>query len=416
MKILYITLKDLRRALPSPLVLAFMLVLPLLQAGLPYLAFHGFSQGLNVQVTRLVVANLDQPVAEYPDFQAGILLTTMLHDDGLRNLLEVSDVDSEFAARLAVDERTADVAVVIPADFSAALFRTSGRVTVTIIHNPALMLGPAIVRDVVNNFMDGFAGALMAADVASARITGMDEAVRLGVMQGYGDWAQTIGISLSQGVHPGIRYEASPRVEESQPVMVALIGPIMLGMLVFFAFFVGAISAQSILREDEQGTLARLYKTPTSRFAILSGKFLAVAFILILQVGLLLAIGSALFGISWGHWIPVVCNGLGLVMAAGGFGVMLMAFMRSTRQAFLIMGGAVILSGMAGGTMTTSFANLPAAFEIVNLLTPQGWVLRGFFAAMRGGMLEALAPALVSALIGLICLAAGIYKLNRRFE
>jgi ABC-type multidrug transport system permease subunit len=90
--------------------------------------------------------------------------------------------------------------------------------------------------------------------------------------------------------------------------------------------------------------------------------------------------------------------------------------MHTTRQAFLILGGAVILTGMAGGTMTTSFADLPPAFEIVNLFTPQGWALRGFFAAMHGGGLpEALLPALVASLIGLACLAVGLYKLNRRF-
>jgi ABC-2 type transport system permease protein len=236
-------------------------------------------------------------------------------------------------------------------------------------------------------------------------------------MQNYGDWAQTVGDSLSRGVHPAIRYEASPAVQESGSVMKAMIGPLMLGMLVFFAFFVGAISAQSILREEEQGTLARLYRTSASRISILMGKFGAVAGVLTLQALLLLGTGSLVFGIDWGRLLPVLVNALGLVFAAAGFSVMLISFLRSTRQAFLVMGGAVILTGMAGGTMTTTFANLPAAYRTLNLFTPQGWIMRGFEAAMRGGSpLEVFLPAVVAAGIGLLCLAIGLFNLNRRFS
>jgi ABC-2 type transport system permease protein len=236
-------------------------------------------------------------------------------------------------------------------------------------------------------------------------------------MQRYGEWALTVGLSLSRGVHPAIRYAASPAVQESGSVMKVMIGPLMLGMLVFFAFFVGAISAQSILHEEEQGTLARLYRTSASRISVLMGKFGAVAGVLALQALLLLGIGSLVFGIDWGRPAPVLVNALGLVLAAAGFSVMLISCLRSTRQAFLVMGGAAILTGMAGGTMTTTFANLPAAYRTLNLFTPQGWIMRGFEAAMRGGRpAEVFLPAAAAAGIGLLCLAVGLFNLNRRFS
>ncbi|MBN1311162.1 MAG: ABC transporter permease [Anaerolineae bacterium] len=421
MKILHITLKDLVRALRSPFVLAFMLVLPLLQAGLPYLAFGGFSQGLDVQVTRVVVTNLDQPSSEHEGFCAGTLLVDLLQSDDLADLLSAFEMDTAAQAQAAVDAREFDVAVIIPADFTTALFRDDETVSVMIYHDPALTIGPAIAREVVTNFMDGFAGSLMAADVAQAQLAAhgktLDEAARVDVMRRYGTWIYSVGDSLERGVHPGINYQASPRAEESQSVMVALIGPIMLGMMVFFAFFVGAISAQSILREEEQGTLARLYKTPTSKAAILIGKFVAVAILLALQVTLLLSIGGLLFNIDWGDPLLLTISGLGLVLAAAGFGFMLISFMRSMRQAFIVMGGAVILTSMAGGTMTTSFTNLPYAFATINLFTPQGWVLRGFFATMHGGSLSEVAlPTAVASMTGLVSLSVGLYNLNRRFS
>jgi ABC-2 type transport system permease protein len=421
MKTFHIILKDLVHSLRSPFVLAFMLVLPLLQAGLPYLAFNGLTKGLEVQSTRLQIVNLDRPVAQYPDFLAGDLLIETFQSDGLEDLLVITEAPNEAAARLAVENRQADVALIIPADFTASLFDAGRHAEIVLYQDPALTLGPAIVRDVVTNFTDGFAGSLMATDVTTAQLEAagrtVPEATRLTVMQNYGDWAQTVGDSLSRGVHPAIRYAASPAVQESGSVMKAMIGPLMLGMLVFFAFFVGAITAQSILREEEQGTLARLYRTSASRISILMGKFGAVAGVLTLQALLLLGTGSLVFGIDWGRPLPVLVNALGLVFAAAGFSVMLISCLRSTRQAFLVMGGAAILTGMAGGTMTTTFANLPAAYRTLNLFTPQGWIMRGFEAAMRGGSpLEVFLPAVVAAGIGLLCLAVGLFNLNRRFS
>jgi ABC-2 type transport system permease protein len=419
MTFLAIVLKDLARSLRSPFVLAFLLVLPLLQAGLPYLAFRGLSQGFDVQRTRVLLVNLDRPAAEYPGFLAGEMLASMFREQGLRGLLDVKEEPSEAAARAAVDAGRTDVVLIIPPGFTAALFRNDARAEIVIYHDPALTLGPAIVRDVVTNFTDGFAGSLLAADVAAERAAAegrpLDEPARLAVMRGYGDWANALGESLKEGVHPAIRYDALSKAQDSESVMQALIGPILLGMLVFFAFFIGAIAALSFLREREQGTLARLFRTPASKTAVIAGKFAAVVLLLALQTALLLGIGNLIFGIAWGAPLPVFFNGLGLVVSAGGFGILLIAFMRSTRQAFILMGGAVILTGMAGGTMTTSFANLPALFSTVNLLTPQGWIIRGFTAAMRGGgPAETLVPAIVAAGIGLLCTLIGFWKINSR--
>jgi ABC-2 type transport system permease protein len=421
MNILFITLKDLTHSLRKPLILAFMLALPLLQAGLPYLAFHGISGGLEVQSTRVLVVDLDQPVAAYPDFRAGELLFGMLTDDKLSDLLSVTLSGIESDARQAVDTGQADVAVIIPEGLTASLFEPSGRAEVVVYHNPTLTIGPGIVIDVVTNFLDGFTGSLIAADVTRWQLETLGQQITEATLQDamlrYGNWAQSVGESLSQGIHPAIRYGGQVEARKADSVMRAIIGPLMAGMLVFFAYFVATFAAQSILREEEQGTLKRLFRTPLSKGGILSGKFLAVVGLLILQIALLLSIGSALFGIHWGAALPLAANSLGLALSAAGFGVMLVSFMRTTRQAFLVMGGAAILTGMAGGTMTTTFANLPVAFRTLNLFTPQGWVLRGLIATLQGTALpEALLPALIAAVVGLGFLLIGWFNLNRRYS
>ena len=193
-------------------------------------------------------------------------------------------------------------------------------------------------------------------------------------------------------------------------------GPIMAGMLVFFVFFMGANGAESIIREDEQGTLARLFTTPTSLAAILGGKFAGVVVSLCIQVVLLLLASSLLFGIQWGQPATVILVSFGLVVASAGFGVMLMSFIKNSRQTGPVLGGVMTLTGMLGGLLTTSLSSLPGGFEKVTLFTPQGWALQGWKLALSGaGPGQVLVPVLVMLGLGLAFLAVGIVLFRKRF-
>jgi ABC-type multidrug transport system permease subunit len=107
---------------------------------------------------------------------------------------------------------------------------------------------------------------------------------------------------------------------------------------------------------------------------------------------------------------------LGLVVAAAGFGVLLMSFVKSTRQSGPVVGGVLTLTGMVGGLFTTGFQNLPAAYSTINLLTPHGWALRGWKAALAGGgVSDVLLPALVTLGMGIVFFAIGALFFRRRF-
>ncbi len=132
MKALDIALKDMRRSFRSAFALIFMFGVPLLMTGLFSLMFGGIGgakQAFPVPTTKVVVANLDQGG---PGFDAirnqlhgdaqessmgGVILST-LQGESLSNLMTVSVVDSAEAARAAVDDQSAGVALIIPVDFS----------------------------------------------------------------------------------------------------------------------------------------------------------------------------------------------------------------------------------------------------------------------------------------------------------
>jgi ABC-2 type transport system permease protein len=417
MRALDIALKDLKRSFRTVFAVGMMFVAPLLITGLIYLAFGGLMGGENGAVadlprTRVVVVNKDRPVE---GLAAGEMLVTFLQGDTLAALVDLRDSEDEEAARALLDRREADVILLIPRDFSEAVVAPGARTSLILIPDPTLSVGPAIVREIIGQFVDGFAGSKIARTVAEAQVP--DAPARAAIVDEYVAWAQVWGEAAGAGdtavvIQPPVAVEARPQVNPLREMM----GNVMAGMLIFFAFFTGAYTAQSILYEAEMGTLARLFTTPTSRTTILGGKLISVIVMVAVQAVVLMLSSGLLFGIRWGEPLSVAMVTLGLIVVASGFGILLMSFVRTTRQAGAVTGGVLTALGMLGGLFTVAVPNLPETFLTATLATPQGWALRGWQLALdRATPGEVLLPMLVMALIGAACFAAGSMLFRRRF-
>lgn len=419
MKILDVAFKDMLRHFRSGFALVMMFVAPLLITGIIHFAFGGLGSddgGFDLPVTRVQVVNLDRPDPQ-GGFSAGQALVEFLQDEQLADLLQVTEIADEASARAAVESQRAGVAVIIPPDFTTAVFTSEGSAAITLYRDPTLRLGPGIVKGLVSQFVDGFAGAKITtgvvADQLDKRGVAADAATRQEVAMRYADWAEALG---QKRAHPVLDIQSPPSKAEPVSQGAAMIGPVMAGMLIFFAFFTGANTAESIIREDEEGTLARLFTTPTPRAIILGGKFTTVFITLVVQVLVLMLASTLIFGIRWGEPLSVALVALGLIVAAAGFGVLLTSFLESTRQAGPVVGGVLTLTGMAGGLFTTGFQNLPAAFYTITLFTPHGWVLRGWKAALAGGgVKDVLLPVIVTWAMGIVFFAVGASIFRKRF-
>jgi len=422
MKIFDIALKDLLRSFRSRLAPVMMFVAPLLITGLIYFAFGslmGAEGGFDLPVTRVQVVNLDQPDPQFGGFSAGQMLVEFLQDDALQDILQVREAVDETSARAAVEGQDTGVAVIIPPDFTAAALAPEGTTAVILYQDPTLTLGPSIVKGLVSQFVDGFAGTIIAAGVVADQLDERGVEVEMAMMQDvtmqYAAWAEALGRRLGEGAHPALDIQPPPSKAEPVSQGAAMIGPIMAGMLIFFAFFTGASTAQSIIQEDEEGTLARLFTTPTSQATILGGKFTTVFITTLVQVVVLMLASAIIFRIRWGEPLAVALVALGLIVVAAGFGLVLMSFVKSTRQAGSVMGGVLTLSGMLGGLFTTG-VNMPAAFDTITLLTPHGWALRGWKLALTGGGVgDVLLPAMVALGMGIAFFLVGALVFRKRF-
>jgi ABC-2 type transport system permease protein len=186
--------------------------------------------------------------------------------------------------------------------------------------------------------------------------------------------------------------------------------------MVFFAFYTGAYTALSLVREHEDGTLARLFTVPVGRARILGGKMLSVVGTVALQAVTLVVASTLLFGLRWGQAGSSALALVGTVAASSGFGVMLASLIKSTRQGGPVLGGGLSVAGMLGGLFTQAVPSMPAAFNKIALALPQGWVMRNWNVSIAGRpAMDMLVPFGVTLAWGAVCFAIGVLVFRRRF-
>ena len=433
MKAVDIALKDLSRSFRSAFAVMFMFGIPLLVTGMFYFMFGNIASGgdFNLPKTKVVIANLDEGG---PKFQVntknipggkdahtmGQLIVGILQSEDLSKLIEVTLVPDADSARAAVDRQAAQVALIIPSDFSKQFADVNGKAVIEFYQDPTLTIGPSIIRSILNRFMDGMSGVKIAVNVFLDEADPKDDGLAGQVVQEY------LHNSLTQTEDPekallDVRSPTSVPVDpatETTNLLLRIVGPIMAGMMVFYAFYTGTSTAQSILKEEEERTLPRLFTTPTSQAIILTGKFLSVFITVLVQIIVLLIAGNLIFGIRWGEFLPVALIAAGTVLSASSFGIFVNSFLKSTRQGGAVFGGVLTVTGMLG--MISIFATgSPSAAQLgdtVSLMVPQGWAVHGLQQAMNGQPLtNVLITFLVMLVWSVVFFFVGVLRFNKRY-
>ncbi|MCA1899722.1 MAG: ABC transporter permease [Chloroflexi bacterium] len=433
MKAFDIALKDLTRSFRSAFAIVFMFGVPLLVTGLFYVMFGNIASegGFSLPKTKVVIANLDEGG---PKFQVnpknipggkkaetmGELVVSILQSEEMADLIEVALTDSAESARSAVDSQAAQVAIIIPADFSHQFADVDEEAFIEFYQDPTLTIGPAIIKAVLNRFLDGMSGVKIAVTVFLDEADESQRGLAGQVAQQY----LKISLAENEDMEDELLETRNPsggaqrKEEETQSLLLSIVGPIMGGMMVFYAFFTGASTAQSILREEEERTLPRLFTTPTPQAVILTGKLFSVFLTVCVQVVVLILAARFIFGIQWGEPKSASMMAAGIIFTASSFGIFINSFLKNTKQGGVLFGGVLTVTGMMG--MIKIFAmNSPAAQtmgDAVSLLVPQGWAVRGLTQSMSGESPESIfLTLLVSLAWSAVFFVVGVWKFNRRY-
>jgi ABC-2 type transport system permease protein len=414
MRALSIAWKDTRHVYRSIAGLAMMLVAPLLLAAALGAAF-GAGDNFTVPAVKTAVVDLDGGAGAGTP-AAGATLTGTLSSPALADLVVVTRFETPEAARAAVDHGDADVAVIVPPGLSKALMGTNSSVAeVQIYKDPALNVGPAIVTAVVQSVVQSLNGTRAAALTAA----------QLGASLGVTDTAELTDVASKAAEAFGrkIQTEAPITVEERPPVTPGaearrrpnVASQVLVGMMLFFMLFGAATPARSILDEHRQGTLSRLFTTPTPRSLILGGKYIAVFLVVLVQSTILLLAGWLLLGAHWGELGPVIVLTLCGALVASSLGLLTVSFARTPGQAGAMSAAIFVFLGLISGNFVGT-ADVGGTFALVRRVSPLGWLLEGWGHVLFGGSWGSIAlPVVVVLAFTLVFFALATFFFRRRY-
>ena len=381
-KILAIAWKDLRSTFRNVPALVMMLAAPLALAALLGFAFggrrrvrHRRDQGRGGEPGQGRQPEAGQRTPAPPS-------RSILTSKDLKDVLAEHEESSAPPPGQAVDDGKAAVAVIIPRDFSAVVYGSDPTATsqVELYENPTSEIGGSIVEGVVGQVLADFNGARAAAAGAVAASTRPATHRPAQVAQRAAEtFSHAGGVSAGLQISPAL---AAGGARPSKDVSVT--GLILAGMMIFFMFFGAANVARTILTEDRDGTMPRLFTTPTRHGTIIGGKFVAVFVTILLQAVVLLVAGRLLFSIQWGRLDAVILLTVVAAGVAGGLALLVISFAKTPAQAGAIGSGVYLVLALLGGNFTGT-AQTGGTYAIVQKFTPNGWLIQGWDTTLRGG-------------------------------
>jgi ABC-2 type transport system permease protein len=425
MNALFIALKDLHKTARSFFALGMLLGAPLLLTALLHFAFGRSGtprQAAPAPSVTLVVADQDRAAAG--GLSLGRQLVTSLRQPSSAGWWRVHPVKGELELREALGRDHSSFGLVIPSGFSRAVEARAVPPSLRLLESGN---GDPAVKLALQGSIEQFLGAVTAARVAEEAADFVSRRSELTLTaenrnelaRRQSEFVARILAPHDPPSHAWLEVrapDAGALVAGSTAPEASVLPIITSGLLLFFIFFSAGHAAQSITLEDQEGTLARLFASPTSHTQIVIGKFLAVFASVGVQAALLFGLSSAILGIAWGNASRVSFVVGAVVLGAGGFGVLLVALARNAREASIIVSTVSAGAGMLGGLFTSALP-MPLVFEVAGLLVPQGWAMRGFRLLLAGaGFRQLMLPAAVSCLIGAVCLALGGWLFRRRFS
>jgi ABC-2 type transport system permease protein len=185
--------------------------------------------------------------------------------------------------------------------------------------------------------------------------------------------------------------------------------PAVMGLIVLLMCLL--LTALTVVRERELGTLEQLRVTPVSPGELILGKTLPVAFIALVQLALIMLVAIAWFGIPFRGSVLALLVAAAIYIVAGlSFGLLISTYSRTQQEAlmlmFLFIMPAIILSGFMFPVFT-----MPIAFQWITLANP----IRHFLEIVRPIFLRGDGPAqLWPQYLWLLTLAAAALLAARR--
>lgn len=193
------------------------------------------------------------------------------------------------------------------------------------------------------------------------------------------------GRTLPLPVEPGVRVWYNPELESRSMIVPGLVAVIM-------SIIAAMLTALTIAREWERGTMEQLAATPVGRLEVILGKLLPYLLIGAFDVAVTVGAGLLLFDVPFrGNPLLLAAFTLLFLTGALGLGIFISAAVRSQILATQVALVATYLPAVLLSGFMFDIAAMPAVLRGITWLIPATWyvaVTRGIF--LKGVGLDAL--------------------------
>lgn len=321
-RIRFIAYKEMLHILRDPQTLFFTLFLPIAEMFL-----LGFAINTNVRDVRTVVVDFCQT-------QESRQLIEQFENS--RDFMVIDEYQSEKEATETIIAGRAQVAILIPADFSQKL--AAGQVS------PFALLVDGTVSSV----------AAEAVNVGNAL------ALRMSLAQVLPDRA------LGVEVRPKVLF--NPDTRSANFFLPGL-------MVVMSQMMATILSATAIVREKESGTLEQFYMTPVRRHEIIFGKLIPYVVLTTIEFCLILLVMRTVFQIAIVGWIiDLLALLLPFTLTMLSFGL-LISTRADTRDAAAQMAMGTIIPSIFLSGYVFPVDSMPTVFRWLASLIPTTWLI-----------------------------------------
>lgn len=176
------------------------------------------------------------------------------------------------------------------------------------------------------------------------------------------------------------------------------------------------LTALTVAREWERGSMAQLFATPVGRFEIIFGKLLPYLVLGLVAVLMVIAVGGVVFDVPFRGSAPTLCL-LSLLFLVGmlGQGLLISVLTRNQMVATQVATMSSMLPSMLLSGFVFPIDNMPVPLQVLSRVVPA----RYFVAGLRGvllrgnGLADLWSEALLLALFGAVMLTLSTLRFRR---
>lgn len=154
---------------------------------------------------------------------------------------------------------------------------------------------------------------------------------------------------------------------------------------ILFLMFAAMQGASISIDERRSGISERLMVGPSSAMAMLTGKFLFLTLIGVLQASVIIAVANLFFGVQLLPFLGgLVLASIGTAMLAAGLALFTAALCTTQTQMHTVSTFIVLLLSAVGGSMVPRFM-MPGWLQNAGIATPNYWVIEAYYGLLARG-------------------------------